>query len=760
MQGRFLLCDFRGQTTGSGIKTFRLNPKGAFFEIIDEENTFWNILATDCCFGPDGRLFVSDWVHGWDGLGKGRIYAFTDEQADKEAIKQVQQLLSGDWSQQLEGNLLRFLNHPDRRVRLQAQFELVRRQSESTLTTGARFGTWKLGRLHGLWGLDQLVRANPQHAELPGEFATLLVECMRDADRELQAQAVRLAGELLQRSSDEVTWRSMLSAEVLSKRKSDNPRVQYFAIMAVGKAGIESSINEIADLLATNDNQDPLLRHAGIMALSWLDSSLTYAVEHESPAVRLAAVVALRKRAQRGDLDAALLEQLLHDPESRVVLETARAIHDLPIAELMPALGKLAAQPELPDALARRVINANFRLGDEDSLTRIHEFVVDKTQLTDRRMEGIQSIGDWPAPPPLDKVTGLWRPLEAGGRANPETTVSSLLAGLNGFDDRLAEELLRAGSNLRCVEALPHLRELVGAEDSSDPMRAWALTALLGYSTDDQQQIIQQAIKSDSGRLRMEALRFLAAGDQGDVLPHLRKAVVSPDRAERQHALSILGEMNDVASAALLRELLDQFASVSLDTRLDLWLAIEARDDNTLQQLRKDFLTAQETIDPQFVYQMTMEGGDAEAGSEIFFNRLDVSCLRCHKIQGSGGDVGPDLSDIGKQRERALLLESLIDPNKTITENYETVVVVDIDGNTHIGVPKSSTEETLSIITADAIMVHIPQTDIDDMRRGQSAMPDDVKEKLTLGELRDLVEFLANQTTPDQTLTDDSSNDE
>ena len=147
-----------------------------------------------------------------------------------------------------------------------------------------------------------------------------------------------------------------------------------------------------------------------------------------------------------------------------------------------------------------------------------------------------------------------------------------------------------------------------------------------------------------------------------------------------------------------------------------------------------------------------MTGGDADLGSKIFYERGDVSCLRCHKIQGSGGDVGPNLSDIGLKRDRAYLLESLVEPNKTITENFETVVVLDVDGKIHVGVTKSSTDEVLSIMNADAIMINIPQADIEEIRRGDSAMPDDVMKHLTLKEMRDLIEFLATRKEADATI--------
>src|SRR5262249_24976560 len=69
--GTFLLCDFRGGAANSGVRTIKLKPKGAGFEIAEDGKFIWGILATDVEFGPDGAVYVSDWVDGWNGTGKG-----------------------------------------------------------------------------------------------------------------------------------------------------------------------------------------------------------------------------------------------------------------------------------------------------------------------------------------------------------------------------------------------------------------------------------------------------------------------------------------------------------------------------------------------------------------------------------------------------------------------------------------------------------------------------------------------------------------
>src|SRR5262249_28811215 len=126
--------------------------------------------------------------------------------------------------------------------------------------------------------------------------------------------------------------------------------------------------------------------------------------------------------------------------------------------------------------------------------------------------------------------------------------------------------------------------------------------------------------------------------------------------------------------------------------------------------------------------------------------KADVSCVRCHKVGGQGGEVGPDLSDIGARRDRSYLLEAIVAPSRQIAEGFETRVVATADGLVHVGVFKSDVGDTLRLVTAEGKPLTIPKAQIRDQKRGDWAMPDDLVKLMSKVELRDLVEFLARQT--------------
>ena len=78
-----------------------------------------------------------------------------------------------------------------------------------------------------------------------------------------------------------------------------------------------------------------------------------------------------------------------------------------------------------------------------------------------------------------------------------------------------------------------------------------------------------------------------------------------------------------------------------------------------------------------------------------------MSCLRCHKVKGEGGDVGPDLAGIGGKQKRDYLLESIVEPNKQIAQGYETVVLTLTNGKVVSGILKGEDAKEVQLMTAE-----------------------------------------------------------
>ncbi len=276
-QGRFFLVDFRGMPNASGIRSFRNEPDGAFFKLVDDDQPIWNMLATDVQFGPDGAIYVSDWVNGWEGEGKGRLYRFTSTaHSGDPVVAEVRELLAGDFSTVSVSSLADYLGHVDRRVRQKAQLELVARRELQTLLTAAKQGSSLFARLHSLWGLDQIARTGTGHAQIRACLLTLA----EDVEVEVRSQAIKLLGEL---GGDGA------AAVVRSKLADDSPRVEYFALMAVGKLADREAFGDVVRSIEANSGRDPILRHGGYMALTTIATpdQLEALAAHPSEHVRL-----------------------------------------------------------------------------------------------------------------------------------------------------------------------------------------------------------------------------------------------------------------------------------------------------------------------------------------------------------------------------------------------------------------------------------------------------------------------------------------
>ena len=130
-RGTFYMVDFKGGPSASGIWSFKMKPRGAWFEMTEQKQFVWNTLATDIDFGPDGAMYWTDWIEGWNGTGQGRVYRMSHPApaaaGHSGIVAQTKNLLGDGFAKRSEKELAELLYHADRRVRLGAQFALVER---------------------------------------------------------------------------------------------------------------------------------------------------------------------------------------------------------------------------------------------------------------------------------------------------------------------------------------------------------------------------------------------------------------------------------------------------------------------------------------------------------------------------------------------------------------------------------------------------------------------------------------------------------
>jgi putative heme-binding domain-containing protein len=137
--------------------------------------------------------------------------------------------------------------------------------------------------------------------------------------------------------------------------------------------------------------------------------------------------------------------------------------------------------------------------------------------------------------------------------------------------------------------------------------------------------------------------------------------------------------------------------------------------------------------------------GDAARGKKLFFDTEGIACRTCHKIQGQGGDVGPDLSEIGKKYDRAKILENILEPSKEIDPKFQTYLVATKAGQVLTGVVVVRTPDAVSLRDAQNKLISLPTADIEQLApQQQSIMPDLLLRDMTAAQVADLVEFLSS----------------
>ncbi len=735
LRDTFLLCDFRGGAGNSGIRSFRLEADGAFYQLTDSDDPIWNVLATDVAFGPDGALWISDWVEGWNGEGKGRIYRVTGPNFDAHQAAGVAEILAGQWNQVNADQLQQWLAHADRRVRSEAQWELARRgDAERLLRVAADTAADRLARLHAIWGLDQILRVSADKQTLAATLGPALIERLGDSDEFVRAAAAAAVGERMLAQGRE---------PLVTLLADPSSRVRFHAAMGLagGLAKGAGALPAVLAMLVENDDRDPMLRHAGIMALAGSGDAAKLAAlkKHASPSVRRAVVVALRR------LKAAEVVDFLADSDPQVVVEAARAIHDVPLAVGLEPLAKLIQKPSDNDALMRRVLNANFRLGTADAAAALAEYATKPAAPIALRTEALQMLKSWGQPDPRDRVLNDYRPLPERPAAVAKAALAKALPMMLKNGDEARDFAVSIAAGYGIAEVIPVLQKRVADTSLRPEMRSDALESLAEIAPERAVEVAATLLDSSQAKLRITAIETIAKITPEASVELLRKGTISEVTAQRQSAWDMLAKIDSPQARELIAAGVRDYLNAKLpaDTALNVVEAAEGKLDPELAQQLKEHQEKLAQSDPLGRWQLALEGGDHSAGAEIY-TRTQLSCVRCHKVGGNGGEVGPDLSAVGKQRDRRYLLESICLPDAAIAEGFQTVVIADDLGQVFTGIVKREDDETVELIQADGQLQEIPLDSIMARKRGKSAMPDELVTYMTARELRDLVAYLAS----------------
>jgi putative heme-binding domain-containing protein len=136
----------------------------------------------------------------------------------------------------------------------------------------------------------------------------------------------------------------------------------------------------------------------------------------------------------------------------------------------------------------------------------------------------------------------------------------------------------------------------------------------------------------------------------------------------------------------------------------------------------------------------SVKPGDAQRGRSIFEGK--GACLACHRVNGKGSYVGPNLSDIGSQRGAGALERSLVDPTSGLMPINRPVRAVKKDGTVINGRRVNEDTYSVQLMDTNGRLVSLMKADLRDYRISTTASMPSYKKELDPTELADVMAYL------------------
>jgi putative membrane-bound dehydrogenase-like protein len=710
-EGKLLPRKYRGQLlhTDAGprqVRCYHLTPRGASFAVEREDmvNSSDNwFRPSDVCVAPDGSVFVADWYdpgvggHGMGDITRGRIYRLAPVGAPSRGAPRVD----------LESNkgLLAALSSPALSVRWMAMAKLAgmkRDEAGKLLTSAVTQKEDAVLRARAAW---QLARAlGPAGAD--NKALTALFD---DPDPRFQVLALRIAKDFLGYDAAVLAER----INTLIDRKA-SPAVLREGLILLRDQGPAKVKKTLYALMKQYDGKDRFYLASVGIAVGQHDEKRRAALlagfdsEFTTWDDRVAGLV----WELRPPRMTALLEKRLGD--AKLTAEQRARIVDVLATSREPEAGKALLallETDVPAPVRDRVIE-NLRrnlparwkaLRDAPELKKALDRLLDRPAT---RIAGLGLIGATARVDQLERVLKLAKSKDE----SPEVRKAALAALGQLRSPASVEglaELLRSDPAEVRDEAARALGELARTTGSAGRQ---ALAALQGVVADEKA----------AGPLRQSAVLALSAGRPGSVwLLDRQKAGKLPETV--------------VASAGrLLRN------SPYVDLRNRALIAFPPPGKLNLKKLPAPAALA-------------ARRGDAAKGKKILAASLtsNLQCLKCHTVRGVGGQIGPDLSVIGKKASRENLFESILSPSKAIADQYVTWTVETDKGLSISGLIVEDNKDVVVLRDAEGRDTRVPARSIERRTKSpKSLMPDDLVAHLSEDELVDLVEYLFSLKTP------------
>jgi putative membrane-bound dehydrogenase-like protein len=295
----------------------------------------------------------------------------------------------------------------------------------------------------------------------------------------------------------------------------------------------------------------------------------------------------------------------------------------------------------------------------------------------------------------------------------------------------------------RDAEAIHRAMAVAGDATKTADERLAALRDLAVVRSPGTVPFLLQLVRGQSDpQLKVEAIRALGGIDQPKISADLLADWGKLTPAERNEVVQVLAGRKDWAA-----DLLKAVGEKKVDRMAlndNTILRIQALKDNKLNaEVEKVWGRIRAT--PAELNQLIDKMRGELAAAPGSFNRgklvFDNQCAKCHKFDGRGFEVGPNIEGGGRDIE--YLLINVLDPNRVIGAPYFMRTVNLLNGRVETGVLAAEDDQSITLKTENAVLKQIQKKDIDDIKvQEKSLMPEGLANNMTVQDFRDLVRYV------------------
>jgi putative membrane-bound dehydrogenase-like protein len=290
------------------------------------------------------------------------------------------------------------------------------------------------------------------------------------------------------------------------------------------------------------------------------------------------------------------------------------------------------------------------------------------------------------------------------------------------------------------------LRAIRAGHDQLSPGKLWPLA--LGADPALRREIVSTL--QLGGHTHAGKLLAQVAADRREPA-EVRAAAVPALSAEQKEHHALLMQLAHDPEPAVCRQALRSLRGCFLrEAELAELRDLAQRADSAIQELVAILLrppmsiTASSAPGTETWLHLLDRPADPAEGERVFFHPKGPQCFQCHRVDGRGGQAGPDLSTTGRVLDRRRLIESIVAPSKEIAPQFVTWQVQGKDGRVRQGVlitESADGEQTYADAQGNLFAMRAQQIEAR-WPLDQSIMPADLPARMTLQEFADLLAYL------------------